>query len=262
MKTIVYGVTHWDDEEQAKEQASDLHQWYNRVKTHIPNASEIFLTTGTYSPPQYNPLPCKLFQIPFFRPAPYNKQNCYFRLGFITGIWKALLDFPDFDLLIHCQCRHLLGESILEHLENFFYKRDELVMSINFTADNNTLYGMDVGFLVMKKPAALYYTIASKRNVCESSYECLNCEEEAYEMFKNNWYNPWPHIPTVKQIDLVYNSQTQINKDGFLECTVQQNNKSKTEIIDLEYYKKLPFIANGKHVSPSFYKSWLESHPV
>jgi len=269
VKIIVYGTTHWDNELQANHKKEDLLEWYRRVKKFIPQASEIFLTTGSYSDPKFNPLPCPLFQVPFFRPFPYSQQNCFFRTGFLTGIWKSLIDFADFDILIHCQTRHLLGEDLTPYLEEFVLQK-EVVMSIHHTSNGGNLRGIDVGFMAMKRAAALLYTVSGYRQTCDDNPNALSVEEEALKMFNGMWYSPWYSIPTFKQIDWPWRlAKTAKVIDGVLHTDINNfkedykySEPSPLDITDIEYFKKLPFISTSFHVTDEFLNEWKKAHPV
>ena len=269
MKIIVYGTTHWDNKEEIDSKREDLVEWFKRVKKFIPAASNIFLTTGSYSDPNLNPLPCPLYQIPFYRPFVYSQQNCYFRTGFLTGIWKSLVDFSDFDMLIHCQPRHFLGENIMPFLEDFF-NRKEIVMSIYHNSNGGDIKGIDVGFMAMKRAAALLYTVSAQRQTCDDNPHIMSVEEEALKMFDGLWYTPWDNTPTVRQIDWPWRTcKTAQIVDNVL-CSRINNLKedyknsepSPLDITDLEYFKKLPFIATSYHVTDEFLNEWKKAHPV
>lgn len=269
MKILVYGTTHWDNIEEVNFKKASLEEWYKRIKKNIPQASDIFLTSGSYSDPTLNPLPCPLYQIPFFRPFPYSQQNCFFRTGFLTGIWKALIDFADFDILIHCQTRHFLGEDLTPYLKEFM-TRKEVVMSINHTSNGGHLKGIDVGFIAMKRAAALLYTVSGYRQTCDDNPGVLAVEEEAYMMFENMWYSPWGEIPTFKQIDWPWRVSRKMKiVNGVLSSEINNfkedyinSEPSPFDITDIEYFKKLPFIATSFHVTDEFLNEWKKAHPL
>jgi hypothetical protein len=264
MKTIVYGVTNWDDEEEFKiecplcNKKNNLIEWYNRIVSFIPNIEHFFLTTGTYSDPSLNPLPIPVYQIPFFKVFPYSAQNNYFRVGFMTGIWKSLLEAPDFDLLIHIQTTRMIGTDLTPLIEEFM-SREEQLMAMRFTSGVNReddIKGIDVGFMAMKREAALMYAVGGRRFSCDNNPEPMNCEDEAYLMFNESWMTLWPDIPTPKQHDLTY-------KSGFSkeELSEYRGRESWYEITDVDYFKSLPIIATGKHVDHDFYQAWLNANP-
>lgn len=258
MKLLIYGVTNWEDKSEFESscikcnKGYNLIQWYNRIVTFIPAAKKIFITTGTWSDPSLVPIPVEVVQIPFIKTIPYTNQNSYFRVGLMTGIWKALLNYPDFDILLHCQTSRLLGQNILPLLEEFMKSKEQL-MAMRFTSGKNResgTNGIDVGFMAMKRNAALMYAVAGRRQSCENNPEPMTCEEEAYLLFKDSWKVMWPEIPTPKQRDLTYEGLTyNPPKDSWYEIT------------DIEYFKKLPIIANGKHITHEFYEAWLEANP-
>lgn len=267
MKIVVFGVTHWDNEEEFLPSCSNcnkgtmLIEWYNRVFNFIPNPHKVFLAAGSESNPALNPLPIDLYQIYFKKIFPYSNQNLYFRLGFMTGIWKALLDFPDFDLLIHVQCARYLGKDLTPYLKEFL-QRDEQVMAFNLksqipeVAGEQTWEVMDVGFMAMKKPAALMYAATGYRQSCDPNANVIAVEDEALLMFKDSWWNPFPEIPTIRQRDLAYET---LCNESFIDYNVGE---SRFEVTDIEYFKTLPIIANGKHVTKEFLDAWLEANPT
>lgn len=262
MKILVYGVTNWDGKEEFDDgcmhcnRGFNLIEWYNRVVTFIPNAHKVFITTGTYSDPRLNPLPVDIYQLPFIKVVPYSPQNSYFRVGFMTGIWKALLDYTDFDILFHVQCRTLLGKDLTPYLEEFM-NREEQVMGLRYTSGTHHqgfTHGIDVGAMAMKRDAALMYAIGGRRFSCDNNPLPMNCETEAYLMFKDSWMKLFPEIPTVRQDDGTYH-------EGMNKEDPDSVPRSLYHISDIEYFKKLPIIANGKHVNKEFYLEWLKANP-
>jgi hypothetical protein len=266
MKIVVFGVTHWDNEKEFQTTCSNcnktdiLFEWYNRVFNFIPNPYKVFLAAGSESNPALNPLPIDLYQIYFKKIFPYSNQNLYFRLGFMTGIWKALLDFPDFDLLIHVQATRYLGKDLTPYLREFL-QRDEQVMACNYKSqlpevmEKRVWNIMDIGFMAMKKPAALMYAATGYRQSCDPNLYPITAEEEALLMFKDSWWNPFPEIPTIRQRDLAYETLCENDSIDF------KVGESQFEITDIEYFKTLPIIANGKHVTKEFLDAWLAANP-
>jgi len=247
MKIAVFGVTHWDDEVGAATQEPVISEWERRVRAFIPQCTQIFLSTGSYSPPEFCPIDVPVVQAEMYRGAPYSMRNNYFHYGFKTGIWKKVLD-NDFDLLIHCQTTRFLGEDMTNHITEFM-NRDELLMAPRFSS----LIGssIDVGFMCMKKQAALYYTATGRRQSFSLDEINLNCEEEAYMMFNGSWYNPWLDIPTIRQLDISYCRD---------DIGIVYN--SPFTITDIDKFRSLPLIANGKHVTDEFLEEWKLAHPI
>lgn len=262
MKILVYGVTNWDSAEDLDSDCrcrkcnkrDGLIEWYNRVLKFLPEPYKVFLTGGTYSDPRLNPIPVDLVQIPLLKALEYSHQNSYFRNGFMVGVWKALLDYADFDLLIHCQTTRLIGQDLSQIIGEFMV-RDEQLLGPRFTSGCGRPFdesGIDVGFMAMKRNAALMYAVAGRRQSCDNYHLPMNCEKEAYLMFKNSWWNPWPSIPTLKQKDLTAHTASDFGEEIV----------SWYDITDIEYFKKLPIIATGKHVTSDYYNEWLNANPV
>jgi hypothetical protein len=249
MKVFVFGVTNWNDHSEAFNQKRDLEQWYLRNNTFLPT-NEMFLTAGTYSDPRFNPLPLPLHQIGFSSPeTPYSVQNNYWRIGFQTAVWKIFLMNVAFDLAIHVQCTRLIGQDLRPLVEEFM-QRDEVVMAPSFKSGCG-IDGIDVGFMAMKPVALSLYAVSGHRQSCDPNPKCMNCEEEAYEFYKDQWWNPWPNILTLKQYDRAWEAD-ELNEDK----------KSPYEITDLDYFCNLPIIAIGKHVSPEYQKAWMKKNPI
>jgi hypothetical protein len=79
-------------------------------------------------------------------------------------------------------------------------KRKEVLMAPAFTSFIGS--SIDVSLMFMKKSCVLTYSQTGARQNFEIfSNECLNCEEEAFLMFRNSWYNPWKEILSIKQFD-------------------------------------------------------------
>jgi len=251
MKLLVYGVTNWDNFEEAEKIKPDLIEWYERVIKFLPTASKVFIASGTYSPPSFNPLPCDLYQVENYKIGKYSRNNLYFRVGFLTGIWKALLDFSDFDVLLHVQCRNFVGQDLTSVVEEF-WKRPEDVMSLNWKSSAN-LRGIEISFFGMKKRAAQLYTMTGLRQSCDPDPFILNSEDEAYELFKDTWYNPWPEIDTIRQHDRAFKYLKKAKR--FIKREPRYN------IQNIEDYTKYPVVCAGKHVDPFFLKAWQEANP-
>jgi len=237
MNIIVFGITNWDSPQEVSNKETQLKEWHQRIKKFIPGVSKIFLTTGTYSDPKLCPLDCPMYQVPFIKTEPYSKNRNYFRHGFMTAIWHTLFHEPNVDLLIHCQTRNLIGEDLTPYI-NEFLKKEEILMAPKFSS----LMGcsIDVSLMFLKPPAILFYSIGGYRQSLDTRKRVLNCEEEAFLMFKNSWYNPWDKILTIKQLD-----------SSFLD------NQTPFKIQDKNYFLSLPFIASQPpHCEKEYSEIW------
>lgn len=238
MRVVVFGVTNWDDKSQAEKQTTQLRKWEERVRAFIPNVTEVFLTCGSYSPPEFNPTDLPIHQVPMYRGAPYSVQNNYFHLGLKTGLWKKCID-DDYDLLIHCQTTRFISSAVTDAL-NKFMDMPELVMAPRFSSMIGT--SIDVGFLAMKPKAVLYYCAAGHRYSLHQTNKCLNCEEEAYLLFNETWFEPFPQCITTKQLDISAEYDDPYN--------------SPFTIKRLKDFIQYPIIATGKHVEPHYLQEW------
>lgn len=247
MKVAVFGVANWDNEEQARELAPTLIEWEQRIRAFIPQCTELFLTTGSYSPPEFSPIDVPVYQTEMYRSLPYGVKNSYFHYGFKTGVWKKLLD-NDFDVLIHCQATRFIGRDIGDEIQQFMDSSD-VIMAPRFASTVGT--SIDVGFMCMKKPAVLYYGATGHRQSFEQHPTTINCEEEAFIMFSDRWNNPWPGMLTTKQLDISSTAGTSFSAE-----------QSCFTITDKEYFCTFPIIANGKHVQDDFLEAWRAANPL
>lgn len=255
MKIKAFGVSNWDDEASFFKQLPTFEEWSSRLYHYVPDIHDrVCITPGSYSPitekisKELDRLKIDVIQIPFFRHTTYSKQNNFFRLGFMTGIWNALLLDKnhdsyelDFDILLHCQCRTFIGEDMSDHVEEF-QRRPDLLMAPGFNCEGGS--SIDVGLMFMKTKAALAYAATGYRHSCEQTSVCLNCEDEAFLLFYNTWYNPWPNLVSTKQKD-------------------SGSPGSRFTYTDIEDFKTWPIIATGdKHIDQEYYDEWINNHKI
>lgn len=251
MKILVYGVHHWFDKT-SSDDIAHLREWRARIEKYIP-ASEIFIATGCYSDSNITPferdIPIIQNKIPYTQD--YSVQHNYFRNGFITGIWNALLNHHDWDVLLHIQPRVLLGVPMQDILKIFLQNEHYQVLAPNFFSEGTT--GLEISFFGMKPGAAKIYANGGARNSFmpeKSINQSLNTEEEAYLLFHEVRYNPWPDVFTTRQIDQVAN--------GFgVTC-----HYSSFTMTDKQEFGKLPLISTGKHALGSYIKHWKALNPI
>jgi len=245
MKVVVYGVVHWDSEKHAKEQRSDLIEWYTRVKKFIP-CDDIFLTAGTYSNPQFNPLPIPIINNGIKYTNEYSIEWNYFRNGFMTGIWHASMNL-DFDILFHVQCRNLIGEDLSPYLENF-YNREEIMMAPQWKASRWGIT-VEVSLMAMKNDAVKKYVGGGLRPSLALYSPVLNTELEAFHLFNENgqWYNPFYWITSTRKRD----------PDKW-----NAGRKYSQWDVPMNRFLKLPFIAINKHCSKEEADEWRKENPI
>ena len=252
MNIIVYGVHHWTNEKQSDESISHCKEWYDRITKFVPNVKKVIIATGNYCNLEFNPFPKEVQivqnKVPFSEK--YSIKHNYFRNGFMTGIWHTLLNEDNWDVLFHVQSRVLLGKSLKEEFQYFIEKDTMQIMAPRFTQYIGS--SVEISVIAMKPIAVQKYaTSAVRQSFGYYDNININCEDEAYIMFSNFWYNPWPEVITNRQLDFFSND------DG-----VQNNEFTPFTITDQKVFNKLPFIATGeKHVELEFLNSWKASNP-
>lgn len=239
MKIVVYGVTNWDSQAQVDYLKPSLEEWRNRVRCFC-DEPEMFMACGTYSDPKLNPLNIPLIQNGVTKTRPYSKDWNYFRNGFITGCWHSLLNM-EFDVLIHVQCRTLLGADLMSNLHRFMDSNKQIMAPKYVSKTRNIENSVEVGMMAMKPDAVRLYTSFGIRPSL-SPYDQINCETEALELFGNSWYNPYYEINTCRK------RESSFGKDG-------------VDDLRKEEFMKLPIIAAQKHASEQDIQDWCNAHP-
>lgn len=235
---LVFGVGHWDNEEHAKKQASDFNEWYTRVQAYL-GQPPTFIACGTKSDPALCPLfDIDIAQINLTKSRRYSRDWSYYRVGFLTGLWHALLR-NNWDILIHCQVRTLLGEDQTSKIDEF-RARDEVLCAPSWRSVAGEF--IETGFMMMKREAVLRYVTRPLRP-CLSDNEAINVELEALNLFTYDWWNAWPEIISTRKRDFNYP-----NPNGLT--------------VNMQNFLKLPMIAINRHCSEEEKKEWLMQHPV
>ena len=245
MNIMVFGVGNWDTRSDADEQRSNYKEWHSRLCHYMGNPKEVFITPGSYSNPDYCPISdTKVVQIGIQKTKQYSSLWSYFRVGFFTGIYHALLN-PGWDLLVHCQTRMLLGTDMVPHLKEFL-NRPEQIMAPKWTSTNGTQ--IEVALLAMKPDAVRKYATSTLRSSLiektEKQYS-LNSEHECLLMFSDEWYNPFPEVFSTRKMSVGYTG------DGDRDFE-----------LDMSTFLKLPFISGNRHCSKEDLKLWCEMHPI
>lgn len=246
----MFGVGNWDDKDDADRQQDLLREWQVRGEAFI-NPEYFFISPGSYSPPEYNPTTLPIHQIQFYRPWEYSRQNNYYRLGFQSGLYRSLQDFPDADLIIHYQCSRLIGRDLRSLLEEFM-EREEQLLAPSFVS-GCLEPSLDVGFMAMKPRAANFLVATGLRQNCDPDPNVMNCEEEVHTLLKDSWWNPWPEMTTTRQLDFPTRISNMELGTNFIPYDIES----------IDEYGNLPIIAIFlKHCSQTFYDYWLKKNPV
>ncbi len=239
MKILVYGVTNWDSKAQADYLKPSLEEWRNRVR-YFCNDPELFMASGTYSDPTHNPLNIHLVQNGVTKTRPYCKNWNYFRNGFITGCWEALIN-REFDILVHVQCRTFLGTDMISNLHRFNDSNKQIMAPRYVSKTRNITNSVEIGCMAMKPDAVRLFTSFGLRPSL-SPFEQKNCETETLDLFGDSWYNMYPEISTTRKRESSFgkDSDDDLSKDEFM---------------------KLPIIAAQKHASKEDIQEWCHAHP-
>jgi hypothetical protein len=239
MKIIVFGVGNWDSKAQSDALKPSYEEWRNRVR-YFCGDPEMFISTGTYSDPNFNPLNIPLVQNGITKTRPYSKNWNYFKNGFNTGCWNALIN-KEFDILLHVQCRTLLGEDLTTNLHNFMDSTKQIMAPRWISKTKKIKNSVEVGMMAMKPDAVRIITSFGIRPAF-SPIGQLNCETEALELFSDSWYNPYQSINSIRKRDtgLGKDSEYDVPRDEFLS---------------------LPMIAAQKHASKMDVEDWCAEHP-
>jgi hypothetical protein len=256
LKIIVFGVHHWPNREPTTAEKQHADEWYKRIKAFIPNTSKVIVTTGTYSNINHSPFPAEVEivqnKIPYT--DTYSREMNYFRNGFMTGIWNALINEDDWDILFHVQCRVLLGKSLTDEIAEFMNTRDKKVMAPRYTQKIGS--SIEISIFAMKPFAVRKYATSGVRQSL-NIYEApdVNCEEEAIIMFSNTWFNPWQDVITTRQLDFFDDEPGSVANDASWVY-------SPFAILNANVIKSLPFIStNDKHIEHDALNLWKENHP-
>lgn len=240
MKVLVFGVANWDNQAQADYFKPYMEEWRNRVRYFV-NEPDMFISTGTYSDPTQMDVNVPIIQNGITKTRPYSRNWNYFRNGFLVGCWNAILNY-DFDILLHVQCRNLIGIDMISMLHRFNDSNKQVMAPKYISESRDIKISIDVGFLAMKPDAVRTYTTFGIRPSL-SPFDQINCETEAYEIFGDSWYNPFPEINTIKK------RESNFGKDGDADLSKEE-------------FMRLPIIAAQKYANIEDVKDWCNAHPV
>lgn len=234
MKTHVFGVCYW-----GQETPHYLDDWHARIKAFLPH-EKLFLCPGSYSnPDKLHLADVDVVQIGVQNTEHYTRDWCYFYVGFMTGIYHALLNL-DFDILVHVQDRTLIGNYLIRTLEEFS-ERKEILCAPKLTSQLGI--GIETGFMAMKREAVLRYATSNLRCAL-SQYQQMNVEDEAFYMFGEDWWNPFPEVHTTRQEDHTYSTE------------------NSPFTLSKPLTARLPIIASGKHCNERYLSEWKKNHPI
>jgi len=234
-KIAVFAVSFWKDSPHPL-----FNFWKERVDKFI-NFSDIFLCPGSYSNPSVMNNQIDVVQLGIKNTLPYNKNWSYYHVGFLTGIYNTLINIKDFDALIHIQDSVLLNLD-LNGIVSEFMERGEILAAPKFTSDMGCF--IETGLMIMKRPAVERYATSHLRPSLTTN-ETMNVEEEAFYMFKDEWWNFLPEITTIRKRDF----------------TVSETGNGIFELSDEEFISS-PVIMTSGYTTDEENKLWLEKNKI
>lgn len=195
MKIAVYSLTYWYTEAEAQSKKTELENWLSSIDNSI-KPDYVFLVSGTYSDPSFNPLP----GIPLINTGIAKTHGndflywSYANLAHTFGIYNALIN-TDCDVCAQFSTDSVININYRPILEEFM-KRPELVCAPGWH------YWIEDAAIFYKREGMLKY-VSQRRRPCmmepSDNKTIMTTESEAKEIFDGRWWNPWPEFRTLRQ---------------------------------------------------------------
>jgi hypothetical protein len=199
MRIIAFTLSYWNTREDACRLAEDesyfgLRAWYGRTHR-LLYPEHMFIASGTWSEPSWCPLPAlevvNAGVFPTDQPHDPVKWN-YAGPAFTAALAHAC-NRSNWDLLVLLDTDTLVGAVDFDSLLREFLSRPEEVLGLSW---DGTL-----GMTLAWKPAgaARYLHQRRRANLIDWPGEAMLLEEEFSVIHEGRWWNPWPHLATVRQ---------------------------------------------------------------
>lgn len=237
---VCFGSVYW--ESQYSENINYLSHWRNRCLKYI-HPQVMFMTTGSYVDSSINPIDCELVQLGIQKDKPHSDNWNYWKVSFLTGLFYSLIKHQA-DIIIHCQTTTFLNydfRNIIEEFQNSKYSVCAPRVSSHWG------HAIESGFIMLKRNAAVKY-ITQPIRPSFSNTNVLCVEKELLELFKDEWFNPFPQYSTFRKTVEQEDARTFNNYDMISKCY---------NINDKDFYK-LPLIIGPKHCQFKELDKWLE----
>lgn len=195
MKVIAFCTTNWSDAEEANRKSHDLIRWRNYMRSEF-GPFEMFMASGSYSNPEFNPLP----DVPLINSGavfekPYSANQCYALCAISAALWHC--NFRDnwdigismqSDVLVNCDLPSIVSE---------FCSRPEYVMAPSMWGGT----GLDDNLYCIKRHGVAMYLHGRRRAnlINPPQNDPLMPEVEFAQIWKGVWWNPWPKLATIRQ---------------------------------------------------------------
>lgn len=200
MKIIAWSMSHWNNAEEFQSRLLGplgLYAWCGRVN-YAFSPVERWIACGTFSDPVLaGDLPVSVLNHGTETTLPYdciwwNYSLCSWEIGYQTALARH-----DWDLLVNLDTDALLGDIDLDSIMREFLERPEELMT---GAWCGSLAG---GCLQAIKRSGVRRWLENRKrkNLITPNSQAMPLlpEHEATEIFKGLWWNPWPHIPDMRQ---------------------------------------------------------------
>lgn len=205
MRLWLFAMSYWHDKTMADAHKKiglfSLPEWKERVER-LFQPDHIFLASGTYSDPSFNPINCPVVNagVTWDLPAGGYHRN-YAKCAFTAAMAYALNKRNEWDLLIHLDNDCFLGSIDLDWLIREFWKRPEIICcaGTNCSAPSNP-----EGPLTLWKAegAARLLHYRQSPNLLDSDESSnLAWDQECGYIYRNGrWWNPWPDVKDVVHV--------------------------------------------------------------
>lgn len=196
MRIILFALTYWHNEADSHRfdgQWCSYQNWLERVNRFF-KPFHVFLASGTWSDPSYNPL----INVPLINAgapldAPYDWHRRQYACCALSAAMAYALNRNDWDYLVTFDTDALVGDVNLPSLFAEFEKREATVMAPAWDK------GLSGPFLAWKRRGVA--TMLHHRlypNLCDPDEPARPDipENEFAAMFHGGrWWNPWPQFP-------------------------------------------------------------------
>ncbi len=201
LRIVNFLTANWlnaDESRQKGEGLFGLRAWLERT-THLFSPSFSFVACGSYSDPAFSPLPASVAVVnagvPFT--VPYSRFYWNYAGAAQTAAFAYLANRTDWDLAVNLDNDVLVGAVDFDALLHEFAGRPELILTPDW-------HGRPGGHFYVWKPAGVvrWQNMRRRANLIEEGAgvpEPPLIENETGDIFKGLWWNPWPHLPTMRQ---------------------------------------------------------------
>lgn len=199
MTSIAFVTSFWDDAEDARKKGEGpfgLKSWRERIQ-HYFSPDHIFIAAGTWSDPKFSPLP---YEVPVINSGvekigDYDPWYNQYSACAYTAAYAYALNIPGWDICINLDNEILVGAVDFDSLLTEFMQREEELLEADW-------HGRPGGMMFLKRKGASRFLHERRRaNIIEnrSGQKPMLVEDEIGEIFKGRWWNPWPHIQSIRQ---------------------------------------------------------------